>query len=508
MLRGRVRPPVLTLRNEKIIARHIVATVLSRFFRVCRDRFKTVAALLGNLEHPSGVADFKAFLTARRGELEASLRAIVPTASAAEVGLHDGSWILRITEGDSRLSLAETEVSSDYIKVKEIERACAQEGTPAGYKKAGWANARAKTIAEELVPSFLSRKAVIPKYGFPVDVVELDTQKTQHSQESGEVCLQRDLAIAVAEFAPTSKLVANKKEWTSYGLKRVAGKEWDRWWYGRCIPHNRFVRAKSKQELTCDSCCEKMMVTEYVDPQFGFVTTWENPKEPSGRSARVFTTRPYFAGFKHGAGDKIPFGMVTCATVSPGYLVVLCEGRRAAGFWVCGECGAGFQKRKMPHDTPYGRHCQGVLGRVSLGHEFVTDVLQLQFHPKPVGETEPAWLAYSLAYALVEGAAAVLEVPSTDLSATVAHIEQYPLPPIVLYDNVPGGAGLVARLEDEKMLEDCLEAARARVNGECGCGDKTSCYGCLRSYRNQFAHQHLQRGPVKAYLEAVLSNWR
>ncbi|MEG3066458.1 MAG: hypothetical protein RQM89_11265 [Acetomicrobium sp.] len=33
---------------------------------------------------------------------------------------------------------------------------------------------RAKTIAEEDALSFLSRKAVIPKYGFPVDVVELD----------------------------------------------------------------------------------------------------------------------------------------------------------------------------------------------------------------------------------------------------------------------------------------------------------------------------------------------
>lgn len=32
-----------------------------------------------------------------------------------------------------------------------------------------------KTIAGEQTLNFLSRKAVIPKYGFPVDVVELDT---------------------------------------------------------------------------------------------------------------------------------------------------------------------------------------------------------------------------------------------------------------------------------------------------------------------------------------------
>ena len=77
---------------------------------------------------------------------------------------------------------------------------------------------------------------------------------------------------------------------------------------------------------------------------------------------------------------------------------------------------------------------------VSLGHEFVTDVLKLQFHPEPGESMEPIWLAHSLAYALVEGAAEVLEIPSTDLSATVTHSEQYSLSPIILYDNVPGGA--------------------------------------------------------------------
>jgi hypothetical protein len=56
------------------------------------------------------------------------------------------------------------------------------------------------------------------------------------------------------------------------------------------------------------------------------------------------------------------------------------------------------------------------------------------------------------------------------------------------------------------VLGDCLEAARERVGGRCGC-DK-SCYGCLRNYRNQFAHQDLQRGPIMSYLEILLSKWK
>lgn len=71
-----------------------------------------------------------------------------------------------------------------------------------------------------------------------------------------------------------------------------------------------------------------------------------------------------------------------------------------------------------------------------------------------------------------------------------------------------GGAGLVARLEKKEMFRDCLEAAQKRVSGNCGCSEETSCYGCLRTYRNQFAHKYLQRGPVRHYLDKVLSEWK
>lgn len=171
-------------------------------------------------------------------------------------------------------------------------------------------------------------------------------------------------------------------------------------------------------------------------------------------------------------------------------------------------CGAGFRKRKKTHKTHYGRECHGMLEQVSLGREFETDVLQLQFLTEPEKEVNLVWFAYSLAYALVEGAAETLEVSSTDLSATVFHRGMNPIPPIILYDNVPGGAGLVARLEEGSVLRTCLESALNRVLGNCGCDDAISCYGCLRNYRNQFAHQYLQRGPVKDYLTKILTYLR
>jgi len=508
ILKGTVRPPVISLQNEKIIIRHIAAAALSYFFRDrhFRDRFQSVEILLGDLENPTGVSDFSNFLQQHKTELEESLRSIVPPAMISEVGLDDGGWIQRIVGDLSRFTLAEAEVSSDFRMVKGLETRSAQKGD---YDTAKWARGHSVRIADEDTLSFLSRKVIIPKYGFPVDVVELDPHRTQKTSESFEVLLQRDLSIAIAEFAPTSKLVANKKEWTSYGLKKVAGKEWPCKFYRRCSQHNLFLSWRLGQVAPSERCCSSAVDGQYLVPQFGFVTNRQKPKEPKGRSTRVFTTRPYFVGLAVSQSAEFDFGAIKVTKASPGRMVVLCEGRRGRGFYICSHCGAGFRERKNQHETPYGENCFGTLKQVSLGHEFVTDVLRVQFLPElPQADIDGVWFAYSLAYALVEGAAEVLEVPSSDLSTTVVYSGDNAIPPIILYDNVPGGAGLVARFEEKEILRDCLKAALERVSGGCGCGEDDSCYGCLRNYRNQFAHQHLRRGPVMHYLKTLLERWK
>jgi hypothetical protein len=389
----------------------------------------------------------------------------------------------------------------------DLEEECKNCGD---YKTAEWAKRRADTIRGENVLSFLSRKAVIPKYGFPVDVVELDTQRIQRTHDASEVLLQRDLTIAISEFAPSGQIIANKRTWTSYGLKKVAAKEWPQMLYKRCTKHNVFLeweKGKVEPETTCG---DKLPVRRYVIPQFGFVTDRDRPKEPTGRPGKVFSTRPYFAHSLTNNPGVLAFGkhgkLITLKKASPGMMVVLCEGKRGNGFYVCQQCGAGFARRPREHRSPFGRECKGMLEHVALGHQFVTDVLKVQFHPKPPDRIAPLWFSYSLSCALVEGAAEILEVPANDLNATVAHAEGLLVPEIVIYDNVPGGAGLVARLEEETVLKACLSMALNRVGGKCGC--EASCYGCLRGFRNQFAHQNLRRIPVMQYLDQLLTQWQ
>ena len=482
VIRGTVKPPRLRMTNKKIILRHMVATALSGFFRKNGTRFRKVEDFVGDWRKPCAVHDLRAFCNGN-SELNQSMQQIVPVDMHAQQGIADGSWVNMVAGHTSGFADVEAEVCADYVEMETLRQQLFSEGKDSQLKRVGL---RMKTIANEQTLSFLSRKAVIPKYGFPVDVVELDA-RADDGKPTG-VALQRDLSQAIAEYAPGGKVVANKLEWESCGVKVVTGKAWP-------VRRYKYDDGRDFTQWSEDDASAPSGAKKYLIPDFGFVTPlFKKPREPRGRTRRLYTTRPFFRGFGEGAEPevKVIFG-VEVTKALPGTLVVLCEGRNGEGFYICRSCGAHMTGPKGTHKSPSDSKCGGVLERFSLGHELVTDVLRLQF-PKMRGE----WRAYSAAYAMVLGAAETLDVPDTDLNVTITRGNDPAGAAIVLYDSVPGGAGLVAQLEHEAVFGEVLRNAKARVQGNCGCD--SSCYGCLRSYRNQFAHPHLDRYGALAVL--------
>ena len=55
---------------------------------------------------------------------------------------------------------------------------------------------------------------------------------------------------------------------------------------------------------------------------------------------------------------------------------------------------------------------------------------------------------------------------------------------ILIYDNVPGGAGHVKRLVEKNTVITSLNTAYVKVSQQC-CDENTSCYNCLRNYYNE-----------------------
>jgi ATP-dependent helicase YprA (DUF1998 family) len=95
----------------------------------------------------------------------------------------------------------------------------------------------------------------------------------------------------------------------------------------------------------------------------------------------------------------------------------------------------------------------------------------------------------STLYALLESVPA-LDIPQEDVDGAVRY-STTGRASLVIFDAVPGGAGHAKRLASR--LPDLARAALERVE-TCECGEETSCYSCLRSYRNQIWHDDLRRG--------------
>lgn len=488
VLNGIVRPPRLQLTNTKIILRHMVAVAIAAFFRKHENRFNNVQSFIGSWERPSATSSLREFCI-RELSIAQTLRAVVPIEMHAAVGLNTDTWLDKISGQGSRLSLVEAEVSADIRELQALTEMYIQQRQ---FDLAKRIADREDTIATESVLNFLSRKAVIPKYGFPVDVVELDTHPMR-SEDSG-ISLQRDLSQAISEYAPGSKIVANKLEYESYGVKSIPGKEWKTSFYQYDKQH-RFSRwvENSLEGLNRGD-------RKYLIPEFGFVTPFQKkPSEPRGRVRRLYTTRPFFQGFGSNVSPEIKhIKGVHITKAQSGTLVILCEGKKREGFRICRTCGAQMNDSKNKHKTPFGNMCNGKLDRFSLAHELETDVIRLEF-PGPIGQ----WEAYSIGYAVLLGASEILHVPHTDLNVTITKGTSLNNMGVVLYDNVPGGAGLVVQLEQETVFSEMIECSHQRVSGVCGCN--ASCYGCLRSYRNQFAHPYLSRQEAKRIFDLVLN---
>ena len=474
VIAGTIYPPRLQVTNEKIVLRHMVAVALSEFFKQDPDRFKDVKTFVGDWNVPEARSDLFRFCEITR-ELKETMRRIVPEGMHGKVGLDGDTWIENIAGEESRFALAELEVSTDFTQMETLRKEYFEQEKDSLVGRIG---RRMKTIAKEPSLNFLSRKAVIPKYGFPVDVVELDVRSTDGN--STGVALQRDLSQAIAEYAPGGKVVANKFEWESCGVKAIAEKAWP-------VRHYQYDDARNFEQWNeGDHDAPLGKPKKYLIPQFGFVTPlFKKPSEPKGRARRLYTTRPFFPGFDTQPESRNLLGVQVTRAV-PGVLVVLCEGRKKRGFCICRICGTHMVEKQAGHKSPSGSDCHGTLEQFSLGHELATDVVRLQFV-----KVRDQWDAYSVAYAVLLGAADALEVPDTDLNVTITGGDRTGESAVVLYDNVPGGAGLVAQLEDELVFSDVIGAAKQRVQGNCGCD--SSCYGCLRSYRNQFAHARLDR---------------
>lgn len=124
----------------------------------------------------------------------------------------------------SRFVSVEAEACADYLARRQTKNILLEEQPPKWTSQAGQLERRIKTIVDEHTLTFLSRKSVIPKYGFPVDVVNsIRIQRTDRNvvSRSNRIYLKPLPNMRPEErsprTSPNGRPAASKQSWGKHG---------------------------------------------------------------------------------------------------------------------------------------------------------------------------------------------------------------------------------------------------------------------------------------------------
>jgi hypothetical protein len=535
MIDGLIRPPRIDLRNETIFIRHVNAVLLADFVRNWQASQKETITQVGQMLTPKaagGAPPFDTFLAGLPESVRANARAI-------DELIPGGGSLVRADVLAEQVRKAFREAAdyfADEVKMydaaiadveqrwKQAEQDGKHELAKRLYGFRGFLYARRNDLHTTDWVDFFSDRSVLPSYAFPIYNVTLATA-------DNELKLERDLRIALSEYVPGAAIVAKGKLWRSVGVRRPWQKSLERKYYACCPQCWHVMRHLDPDEVFPDGLCPvckhdgqhpARRKHAYLVPSHGFTTdlTVNGEDLSFDRPERIPASRVLFVPQQQ-ANDPVRACLgsgatrVEVRTTEKADFFVFNDGDdpSGVGFHLCKVCDrqVTLNKSRKPeaHKTPLGKDCPGAsYDTVHLGHDFISCAARLMFFGTNESYTaRDFWL--SLLYALLGGMSDALGIEDGDINGVIRPIDLgsgVVGQEVVIFDDVPGGAGHSLRLEGEGELLEVLRAAHARV-ANCACGESAACYACLRSYRNQYCHDLLARGPVADYLARLIESF-
>ncbi|WP_052312605.1 Zn-binding domain-containing protein [Geminocystis herdmanii] len=401
----------------------------------------------------------------------------------------------------------------------------------------------------------LAKASILPIYGFPIDVVQLMTiDSGEYWQKQGKHRLQRDRRLALGEYAPGQEIVVDDRVHVSVGVLNPDKLPIRYYWV--CSACNYFVTNTTKENYDRCPICEALPKSAnekqsrpYKIPK-AFVTDWnETPKvTPYSKPTRQPTSQVFLIPEETENNTEKKYPVFELSIVQGGKFFLSNQGHldkgkgiKNKGFPLCKFCGRDLSdqisntekdtksRRKTSKDISHthpitGNECKGRYEETHLGHEFRSDLIKIRFTSKVKppslytkvihlnsggeitsdGTTENNHTGLdfwrSITYALLAGSAQIIDVPRSELDGLFRPLENGETE-IVIYDNVPGGAGYSKRIAQyfPEILTRTYELMRS-----CDCS--SSCYDCLRTYTNQLFHHQLDRTLILDFLKQIIIN--
>ncbi len=513
------RVPALYLNNEVIARRHVRSLTLQDFFyqllrlRQASQPGSLFAAwgTIADFTNMQGTVRLRQYLATNRAALLTRCERIVDPAFVHRLG----AWMSELV----------AEVQS------VINRGEAKGSVLEGLINAG----------------------LLPKYAFPVDVVSLFIPSGRPSYDESEMiendAMQRDLKIALAEYAPGAEVI--RGEFPNTYIYRSVG-VYDR--YNASPDYNpsgtlvecadcQSIMLVSSTDDAPDRCAEcgsfHVMPLPYLRPR-GFTVDCALPNagrelyQRGGRerSGYAIPARLLIGQTSFNTGrPQVTFAPNLYVRVRRGELFTCNKGPNPdfPGFIICPVCGRVLDPdnpgaHRYPASVPpfsgrntgprAGDRCSNATdfhNQVVLGHQFFSEVILLGIDlpatmdaPLPQPSGRAVW--YSFGMLVANAAAIILQIDPGELKVGVRAVRRglnHRLHgEVFLYDDVPGGAGYARAIEQnmKAILEKALELGEHCENPNCG----GACYHCLFDYRNQMLHPLLDRELGAALLRFVL----
>ena len=547
MIRGKVVDPKLTLDNLEIARRHVRAYLLQTYHQ---DRIPTIDdsfphdlfSVLGTVsDFRSNTSvlnrdDFAAWLEENADRLRKNVSSWLPE----ELDPDDRRILLSkladdcICAVDAAIGVesGELRASGDTDEDSEME-AAAEEGEELP---------RQNAATEKLLDRLLYC-GKLPRYAFPTDVATFhvfDKERSSRFRPIMRFAPQQGLSTALTQYAPGKQVWISGKCYTSGAVYSVNPKDRYTAWeskriYMECrecgFASTYSTEQASKNETRdCQACGgEKTFGPGRYwlrPPGFAHPVDVEELTSPDDMPEISYATR---AKLTMDTPDEnaswVAINERARVLRSRQHLLVSNTGPRKNGYTYCTKCGrieASTErdpKVASPHLKPYPEDdrrssCDGAQTsrHIVLGTDFITDIALFSMHvATPVrlmpGYTSTAVALRTMSEALAKAACRLLELEPGELMA-----EYRPaLTPagkngleaeIFIYDTLPGGAGFSAELagSGDGLFQKALSILKA-----CPDNCDSSCYRCLRSFKNKIEHSLLDRHIGAQLLEYLLT---
>ena len=365
----------------------------------------------------------------------------------------------------------------------------------------------------------------IPSYSFPKNVVrfcvEKDSEHGRRAPKDIKYAPERDIAVAISEYAPGRFITIDKKIYKSGGLylnPRPKGYEHNQAEYYFtskdykkdiivCTECNWF--GDGQEEYTKCPYCHASVERHSMIKPWGFAPVkGESVKYEDEEEEKTYAEAPYYSYVpKDTEMQNYKHSHIRFANLQNRKVLTVNMGKKKNGFNICTKCGGAevaeplqtgdFRFSQPYHDRYLCRHEGTVATNIYLGYEFLTDMFMLDIrydNQKLVSNYDSEEknilrsAATTLHEAIKKSVSLSLDIDYNEINGGwrtrfeengEVHIEMF------FYDNLTSGAGYSSLIGETGVLDDVLLRTKEILTG-CTCS--RSCRNCLDNFYNQRNH--------------------